>query len=89
MIIELEVNGARLIISGDNLAVNLTEGHEAHDGLSISAFKAHIEQFITDREMTPTQFGKKFAGDPLFVFQLRDGREPRSQTRQRIIEAMG
>lgn len=55
----------------------------------IDAFKNKVEQFITDREMTPTQFGKKFAGDPLFVFQLREGREPRSQTRQRIVEAMG
>lgn len=54
----------------------------------IDAFRDKVEKFITDREMTPTQFGKQFAGDPLFVFQLRDGREPRSQTRQRIIAAM-
>lgn len=54
----------------------------------IDAFKTKVEKFITDREMTPTQFGKQFAGDPLFVFQLRDGREPRSQTRQRIVAAM-
>lgn len=54
----------------------------------IEAFKAKIESFITERDMTPTQFGKQFAGDPLFVFQLRDGREPRSQTRQRIADAM-
>lgn len=54
----------------------------------IDVFKSKVEQFITDREMTPTQFGKLFAGDPLFVFQLRDGREPRSQTRQKILDAM-
>lgn len=54
----------------------------------IDAFKTKVEKFITEREMTPTQFGKQFAGDPLFVFQLRDGREPRSQTRQRIVDAM-
>jgi homoserine dehydrogenase len=54
----------------------------------IDAFKSKVEQFIADREMTPTQFGKQFAGDPLFVFQLRDGREPRSQTRKRIVDAM-
>lgn len=54
----------------------------------IESFKNKVESFIAEREMTPTQFGKTFAGDPLFVFQLRDGREPRSQTRQRIIEAM-
>jgi homoserine dehydrogenase len=54
----------------------------------IDAFKSKVEQFIADREMTPTQFGKIFAGDPLFVFQLRDKREPRSQTRQKIVDAM-
>lgn len=54
----------------------------------IDVFKAKVESFIAEREMTATQFGKQFAGDPLFVFQIRDGREPRSQTRQRIVEAM-
>lgn len=54
----------------------------------IDAFKTKVEKFISEKEMTPTQFGKQFAGDPLFVFQLRDGREPRSQTRQRIVAAM-
>jgi homoserine dehydrogenase len=28
------------------------------------------------------------AGDPLFVFDLREGREPRSDTRARILRAM-
>ncbi|MDX0541652.1 hypothetical protein GOC59_18890 [Sinorhizobium medicae] len=54
----------------------------------IEAFKATVETFIAERKMTPTHFGKQFAGDPLFVFQLREGREPRMQTRQRILEAM-
>jgi homoserine dehydrogenase len=54
----------------------------------IDAFKDKVEKFIADRKMTPTQFGKQFAGDPLFIFQLRDGREPRSQTRQKIVDAM-
>lgn len=54
----------------------------------IETFKTKVETFISQREMTPTQFGKQFAGDPLFVFQLRDGREPRSQTRKRIVDAM-
>lgn len=54
----------------------------------IEAFKARIEEFLSKHEMNATQFGKQFAGDPLFVFQLRDGREPRSQTRQKIIDAM-
>lgn len=54
----------------------------------IDAFKDKVERFITEMEMTPTQFGKQFTGDPSFVFQLRDGREPRTQTRRRILAAM-
>ncbi|MGV2071645.1 hypothetical protein ACQZ4Z_12905 [Agrobacterium vitis] len=54
----------------------------------IEIFRDKVESFIAKKEMTPTQFGKTFAGDPLFVFQLREGREPRSQTRQRITAAM-
>lgn len=54
----------------------------------IDAFKANIESFLQKHDMTPTQFGKQFAGDPLFVFQLREGREPRSQTRRKIASAM-
>lgn len=54
----------------------------------IETFKAKVEQYLQSADMSPTQFGKRFAGDPLFVFQLRDGREPRSVTRRRILTAM-
>ncbi|MCI5073420.1 hypothetical protein [Oricola sp.] len=54
----------------------------------IEAFKAEVERFIETHNLNPTQFGKTFAGDPLFVFQLRDGREPRTATRQKISAAM-
>lgn len=54
----------------------------------VATFREQVEQFIADREMTPTFFGKTFAGDPLFVFQLREGREPRSATRERVLAAM-
>ena len=54
----------------------------------VETFKKKIEDFLTVNDMTPTQFGKQFAGDPLFVFQIRDGREPRSQNRQKIMAAM-
>lgn len=55
----------------------------------IETFKETVEAFIADNNLTPTSFGKKFAGDPLFVFDLRQGREPRTATRQRVLEAMG
>ncbi|PYB71504.1 hypothetical protein [Rhizobium wuzhouense] len=54
----------------------------------IETFRAKIEGYLESREMSPTQFGKRFAGDPLFVFQLRAGREPRYSTRQKILTAI-
>jgi homoserine dehydrogenase len=54
----------------------------------IEAFKTTVEAFIADKKITPTRFGKDFAGDPLFVFQLRDGREPRVATREKVLNAI-
>jgi len=54
----------------------------------IQSFRDAIEAFIAARGWTPTRFGRQMAGDPLFVFDLREGREPRSETRQRILKAM-
>jgi len=54
----------------------------------IEAFKADIEAHLSGHKMTPTDFGKMFAGDPRFVFQLREGREPRTATRQKVMDAM-
>lgn len=54
----------------------------------IERFRETVESFISARGMTPTQFGREFAADPLFVFQLREGREPRTPTRQRILDAI-
>src|SRR6478752_3651141 len=54
----------------------------------MQSFRDAIEAFITARGWTPTRFGRQMAGDPLFVFDLREGREPRSDTRTRILKAM-
>ena len=54
----------------------------------IASFRQSVESFISSRGWTPTRFGRTIAGDPLFVFDLREGREPRSDTRQRILRAM-
>jgi homoserine dehydrogenase len=54
----------------------------------IQSFRQSIEAFIAARGWTPTRFGRAIAGDPLFVFDLREGREPRSDTRNRILKAM-
>lgn len=54
----------------------------------IENFKSTVEAFIAQHELTATGFGKKFANDPLFVFQLRNGREPRTVTRRKVLEAI-
>lgn len=54
----------------------------------IETFKDTIEAYIAKAEITPTSFGKRFAGDPLFVFDLRAGREPRTTTRKKVLDAM-
>lgn len=54
----------------------------------IEEFKTTVEAFIAKNEITPTRFGKEFAGDPLFVFQLRGGREPRTSTRKKVLDAI-
>ena len=51
----------------------------------LDIFRNAVEAFISENEWTPSRFGKMAAGDPLFVFQLRDGREPRTATRQRVL----
>jgi hypothetical protein len=45
-----------------------------------------IELHMRATRMSPTRFGREAVGDPNFVSNLRDGREPRSRTAQRVIE---
>lgn len=56
--------------------------------MTLDQFKATVERFIVQADISPTVFGKSFANDPGFVFGLRNGREPREATRARILEAM-
>jgi len=43
-----------------------------------------IEVFLRRTGMSAARFGRLAARDPRFVFDLRDGREPRARTEQRI-----
>ncbi len=45
-----------------------------------------IEKHLKARRMPPTRFGREAIGDPKFVFNLRDGREPRSATVKRVLD---
>ncbi len=51
-------------------------------------FSRAVEAFLQKHDWTPTRFGRELAGDPQFVFDLREGREPRLDTRERISGAM-
>ena len=43
-----------------------------------------VEKFLRQSEVPPTRFGKNAMGDPRFVFDLRNGRDPRPQTVARV-----
>jgi hypothetical protein len=45
-----------------------------------------IERHMQAKKMAPTRFGRDAVGDPQFVFQLRQGREPRARTVQRVLD---
>ena len=44
-----------------------------------------VEIFLRQRGVTPTRFGRDALGDPRFVFDLRNGREPRLRTVARVV----
>ena len=44
-----------------------------------------VEKFLRQNETAPTRFGREAVGDPRFVFDLRNGRDPRPQTVQRVL----
>ena len=44
-----------------------------------------VEKFLRISAIPPTRFGREAMGDPRFVFDLRNGREPRPETVQRVL----
>lgn len=45
-----------------------------------------IERYLRRSRMKPTKFGRTVVRDPRFVFDLRQGREPRIITERRVHE---
>jgi hypothetical protein len=43
-----------------------------------------VEKFLRRRDIRPTRFGRDAVGDPRFVFDLRNGRDPRPSTIKRV-----
>ena len=47
---------------------------------------ARIEHHMRRRRMSSTRFGREAVGDPNLVSQLKNGRELRAATEQRIVD---
>jgi hypothetical protein len=43
-----------------------------------------VEKFLRHSDIPPTRFGRDAVGDPRFVFDLRNGRDPRPGTVARV-----
>ena len=43
-----------------------------------------VEKFLRHYDTAPTRFGRDVVGDPRFVFDLRNGRDPRPATVERV-----
>ena len=43
-----------------------------------------VEKFLRQNGTPPTRFGREAVGDPRFVFDLRNGRDPRPGTVERV-----
>jgi hypothetical protein len=43
-----------------------------------------IENFLRRNDTPPTRFGREVLGDPRYVFDLRNGRDPRPRTIARV-----
>ena len=47
-----------------------------------------IEKYLRHSGTPPTRFGREAVGDPRFVLDLRNDREPREITAQKVIAYM-
>ena len=49
-------------------------------------FLEKVELFLKRFSITPSTFGKMVLRQPMFVFQLRAGRECREETQQKVLQ---
>src|SRR5687768_4109649 len=45
-----------------------------------------IDDYLRQTKTSPTRFGRDVVGDPNFVLNLRDGRQPRLRTVKRVMQ---
>ena len=53
------------------------------------SLRGEIESHLGRHETTAARFGRDVVRDPRFVFDLRNGREPRATTEARVRAFMG
>lgn len=53
-------------------------------GVSVVDLLSEVEKFLRSTYVAPARFGREVMGDPRFVFDLRNGREPRERTVTRV-----
>lgn len=63
------------------------KGHD-WDGERAMNLLFAIERFLRRNHIPATRFGRDAVKDPRFVLDLRNGREPRPQTRERVLTFM-
>ena len=44
-----------------------------------------VERYLRTTRTPPARFGRDVLGDSRFVFDLRDGRQPRAKTERRVL----
>jgi len=52
----------------------------------IATFRSKVEDFLAATGLSASQLGTKALGDPRFVYDLREGREPRTETRKTVLK---
>ena len=52
--------------------------------MTVEALTQRIEVYLKESGLTESDFGRAAINDPNLVRQLREGREPRRRTRERI-----
>ena len=53
-------------------------------GVWVVQLLREVEKFLRASNVSPARFGRDAMGDPRFVFDLRNGREPRDRTVRRV-----
>lgn len=51
---------------------------------AIEDFKSRIDTFLKRSGLSPSRFGDLACNDPAFVFDLRNGREPKFSTIEKV-----